>query len=47
MFDVIKIDHFDINDTIPTFVPTPEHVLEPITNTTPKVVLIDSPTTPA
>jgi len=45
--NVIKIDPFDIDDNILTFVPTPKPVLAPITNTTPEVVPIDSPTTPA
>ena len=42
--DVIKIDPLDIVDTTPTFVPTPELVLTPITNIASKIVLVDSPT---
>ena len=39
--DVIKIDHFDIYDTTPTSIPTPEPILTPITNIAPEVVPID------
>jgi len=45
-FDVIKIDPFYIDDTTPTYAPTLEPVLTPITDTTPEVVLVDSLTTP-
>jgi len=43
--NVIKIYSFDIDDTTPTSVPTSELVLAPITDTTPEVVPVDSPTT--
>jgi len=44
---VIKIDPFNIDDTTPTSVPTPESVLSPIADTTPDLVLVDSPIMPA
>ena len=45
--NIIKIDHFDIDDTTRTSIPTPEPVLELVTNTAPEVILVDSPTTSA
>jgi len=44
--NVIKIDPFDIDGTILTFVPTPEPILALITNIASKVVPIDSSTMP-
>jgi len=43
-YGVIKIDPLDIDDTTPTSVPTPDHVLAPIIDTALEFVLIDSPT---
>jgi len=45
-FDFIKIDPFDIDGTTPISVPTLDHILTPIVEIAPEVVLVDSLTMP-